>query len=176
MRSAPNPYVGQTHQKTLLRGCRTNPGFVARARLADDAAMLLERLRVRLCAQVMQQLRRAFHIGEEERHGAGGSTRIATRMMRHRASYVTETGRESSGGDRSTGLFSVLAQSLARTSLADTGSASCAGSSSNGTRLPKPRALVRFRPGALRFRRPMGHLRGQLDDDDASRHRQRRSG
>ena len=42
------------------------------ARLADHAAMLGERLGVRLCAQLVEQLRRALDVREEEGDGAGG--------------------------------------------------------------------------------------------------------
>ena len=40
-------------------------------RLAHDAAVLGERFRVRL-AQLVQELGRALHVGEEERDGPGG--------------------------------------------------------------------------------------------------------
>ena len=45
---------------------------VASARLADDAAVLGERLRVGLGAELVQQPRRALDVGEEEGDGAGG--------------------------------------------------------------------------------------------------------
>ena len=41
------------------------------ARLPDQAAVLGERLRVCLCAELVQELRRALDVREEERDGAG---------------------------------------------------------------------------------------------------------
>ena len=47
------------------------------ARLADHAAVLGERLRVRLGAELVQQLRRALDVGEEEGDGAARGDRAA---------------------------------------------------------------------------------------------------
>ena len=41
------------------------------ARLADNAAMLGERVRVCLCAELAQKLRRSLNVSEEEGDGAG---------------------------------------------------------------------------------------------------------
>jgi hypothetical protein len=45
---------------------------VARERLAEDAAVLLEEIAVRRGTELVQQLRRALDVGEEKRDGAGG--------------------------------------------------------------------------------------------------------
>ena len=41
------------------------------ARLADDAAMLCERVGICLCAELAQEPRRSFYVGEQEGDGAG---------------------------------------------------------------------------------------------------------
>ena len=41
------------------------------ARLAHNPAMLGERVRVCLCAELTQELRRSLHVGEKEGDGAG---------------------------------------------------------------------------------------------------------
>ena len=44
---------------------------LGRAGVADDASVLGERLRVLLCAELVQELRRALDVSEEEGDGAG---------------------------------------------------------------------------------------------------------
>ena len=44
---------------------------LGRARLAHDPPVLGERLRVGLCAELAQELRRSLDVGEEEGDGAG---------------------------------------------------------------------------------------------------------
>ena len=48
-------------------------------RLPDDTPMLCQRLRVRLGAELVQQLRRPLDVGEEEGDGSGGQVRTASR-------------------------------------------------------------------------------------------------
>jgi hypothetical protein len=48
--------------------------------VANDAAVLLEHVRVPLCAELIEELRRALDVREEQRHGAGWEVPHADRI------------------------------------------------------------------------------------------------
>ena len=83
--------------------------IVAGARLADYAAMLCERLRVLLRPELVQELRRALHVGEEESDGSRGE------ITPHKRHHAPKQGLRH-GGRRVIGLRESV-QSLVRESV-----------------------------------------------------------
>ena len=61
---------GEGEEERVSLGVHLDAALIT-TRLPDDAAVLGELLRVRLRAELMQEPRRALHIGEEEGDGAG---------------------------------------------------------------------------------------------------------
>jgi hypothetical protein len=78
------PRRGERHEERVALGVDLDPAVPGES-LAEHAAVLLEHVGVALCAELVEQPRRALDVREEQRHGAGRKLAHADRFARRRA-------------------------------------------------------------------------------------------